>query len=94
MTWSALQQRNPEWISDKKIAVLYQMGVAKSAQIPADVPLILDFATSLVAEGKVLVASRGGKDRDGLGAGPRSSGAAGELTSRGRAPASPAAASP
>jgi tripartite-type tricarboxylate transporter receptor subunit TctC len=44
MTWSALQQRNPEWISDKKIAVLYQMGVAKSAQIPADVPLILDFA--------------------------------------------------
>ena len=44
MTWSALQQRNPEWISDKKIAVLYQMGVAKSTQIPADVPLILDFA--------------------------------------------------
>src|SRR4051794_7481266 len=32
-----------------------------SVGVPTDPPVVLDFATSLVAEGKVLVASRGGK---------------------------------
>ena len=39
----------------------YAVGVPR----PGDDPLILDFATSLVAEGKVLVASQGGKPLPG-----------------------------
>ena len=37
-------QRNPEWVSDGKISILYQMGLAKSPDVPTHVPLILDFA--------------------------------------------------
>lgn len=44
LTWTALMQRSPEWVHQKKISMLYQMGLAKSAKIPAEVPLILDFA--------------------------------------------------
>jgi len=43
-TWPALKQRHPEWLSRGTVSVLYQMGLAKSAEIPADVPLVLDFA--------------------------------------------------
>ncbi len=43
-TWPAIMQRNPEWLTDGKISVLYQMGLEKSPDIPASVPLILDFA--------------------------------------------------
>ena len=43
-TWPAIKQRNPVWLTDRTISVLYQMGLQKSAEIPADVPLILDFA--------------------------------------------------
>ena len=44
MTWSALQAAQSRMDHRQEDRVLYQMGVAKSAQIPADVPLILDFA--------------------------------------------------
>lgn len=46
LSWPALQQRNPEWITDGKVSILYQMGLQKSPDIPASVPLILDFAKS------------------------------------------------
>jgi hydroxycarboxylate dehydrogenase B len=43
---------------DRRISTApYAMGVPR----PGDDPIILDFATSIVAEGKVLVASQGGK---------------------------------
>jgi tripartite-type tricarboxylate transporter receptor subunit TctC len=44
LSWPALKQRNPDWISDSKVSILYQMGLEKSPDIPASVPLILDFA--------------------------------------------------
>jgi len=43
-TWPAIQQRNPEWVTDGKVSILYQMGLDKSPDVPASVPLILDFA--------------------------------------------------
>jgi tripartite-type tricarboxylate transporter receptor subunit TctC len=44
LSWPALKQRNPQWMTEKKVSVLYQMGLKKSADIPAHIPLILDFA--------------------------------------------------
>jgi len=44
LTWSALKQRNPDWMTDGKISLLYQAGLEKSSEIPANVPLLLDFA--------------------------------------------------
>lgn len=44
LSWPALKQRNPQWIADNKVSILYQMGLQKSADIPAHIPLILDFA--------------------------------------------------
>jgi hypothetical protein len=44
LSWPALKQRNPQWITDNKVSMLYQMGLQKSADIPAHIPLILDFA--------------------------------------------------
>jgi hypothetical protein len=46
LSWPALKQRHPEWITDGKVSILYQMGLEKSPDIPASVPLILDFAKS------------------------------------------------
>jgi tripartite-type tricarboxylate transporter receptor subunit TctC len=44
LSWPAIKQRNPEWVADNQISILYQMGLQKSPDIPAHVPLILDFA--------------------------------------------------
>jgi tripartite-type tricarboxylate transporter receptor subunit TctC len=44
LSWPALKQRNPDWITGSKVSILYQMGLEKSPDIPASVPLILDFA--------------------------------------------------
>jgi tripartite-type tricarboxylate transporter receptor subunit TctC len=44
LSWPAIKQRNPEWITDSKVSILYQMGLRKSLEIPAAIPLILDFA--------------------------------------------------
>jgi len=43
-TWPAIKQRNPNWLTDGTLSILYQMGLQKSALVLADVPLILDFA--------------------------------------------------
>jgi tripartite-type tricarboxylate transporter receptor subunit TctC len=44
LSWPALKQRNPQWMTENKLTILYQMGLRKSADIPAHIPLILDFA--------------------------------------------------
>jgi tripartite-type tricarboxylate transporter receptor subunit TctC len=44
--WTAFKLRALELIKSGQIKVLYQMGLAKHPAIPADVPLILDFARS------------------------------------------------
>ena len=43
-SWNAIVTRFPDWVAEKKINILYQMGTEKNPAIPADVPLILDFA--------------------------------------------------
>lgn len=43
-SWNAIITRFPDWVAEKKINILYQMGTEKNPAIPADVPLILDFA--------------------------------------------------
>jgi tripartite-type tricarboxylate transporter receptor subunit TctC len=42
IAWYGIKTRNSEWLRDGKISVLYQMGLKKHPDIPADVPLILD----------------------------------------------------
>lgn len=44
VAWDGLKSRNPDWIRDGKISLLYQEGLQKNPQIPAAVPLVLDFA--------------------------------------------------
>jgi tripartite-type tricarboxylate transporter receptor subunit TctC len=44
LSWPALKQRSPQWMTENKLSILYQMGLRKSADIPAHIPLILDFA--------------------------------------------------
>jgi tripartite-type tricarboxylate transporter receptor subunit TctC len=44
LSWPALKQRNPQWMTENKLTILYQMGLRKSADIPAHIPLVLDFA--------------------------------------------------
>jgi tripartite-type tricarboxylate transporter receptor subunit TctC len=43
-SWNALVTRYPDWVAEKKINILYQMGTEKNPAIPADVPLIMEFA--------------------------------------------------
>lgn len=46
-TWASLNSgRTVDWVRDKKVAVIVQLGVAKAADIPSDVPLALDLAKS------------------------------------------------
>ena len=42
--YQGIKQRNPEWLSNRMVNVLYQIGLEKNPNIPVDVPLILDFA--------------------------------------------------
>lgn len=44
VAWDGLKSRNPDWIRDGKISLLYQEGLRKNPQIPGDVPLVLDLA--------------------------------------------------
>ena len=46
IAWQGLKNRNAEWITNKDVSILYQMGLEKDPDIPGDVPLILDFAKS------------------------------------------------
>lgn len=40
--WAGVTSRNPEWIKDKQVTILYQMGLEKYHSVPADVPLLID----------------------------------------------------
>ena len=42
IAWYGIKTRNAEWLRDGKISLLYQMGLKRHPDIPADVPLILD----------------------------------------------------
>lgn len=42
-TWFGLKEGHTDWIKDKKINILFQMGLRKASDLP-DVPLALDFA--------------------------------------------------
>jgi hypothetical protein len=46
IAWQGLKNRNAEWLTNKDVSILYQMGLEKDPDIPADIPLILDFAKS------------------------------------------------
>lgn len=41
--WTIVKLRKPEWLRDKKINILFQMGLHKHPDLP-DVPLITDYA--------------------------------------------------
>jgi tripartite-type tricarboxylate transporter receptor subunit TctC len=44
-TWDSLMSgRTADWVRDRKVYVLIQLGLKKSPKIPDDVPLALDFA--------------------------------------------------
>ena len=44
-TWASLNSgRTVDWVKDKKVAVIVQLGMAKAVDIPSDVPLALDLA--------------------------------------------------
>lgn len=46
-TWTSLNSgRSTNWVRDKKITVLVQLGMQKDPSIPSDVPLALDLAKS------------------------------------------------
>lgn len=42
---SSLKSTKPDWLRDKRVNILVQMGLAKSAELP-DVPLVMDLARS------------------------------------------------
>ena len=44
INWDSLQSRHSDWIRDKKVNILYQLGVKRDPRIPSDIPLILDLA--------------------------------------------------
>jgi tripartite-type tricarboxylate transporter receptor subunit TctC len=45
VTWASLNSGpTADWVKDKKVAVIVQFSLVKSPDIPADVPLALDFA--------------------------------------------------
>ncbi len=44
-SWSNIAAKNPEWLKDRKIAVLFQTGDRRQADL-ADVPLVSELATS------------------------------------------------
>jgi tripartite-type tricarboxylate transporter receptor subunit TctC len=42
--WPNIKTRRPDYLRDKKINLLMQLGLEKLADAPADVPLVMDFA--------------------------------------------------
>ena len=44
-TWASWKANTPDWIRDKKIHVLVQMGLTKMAELP-DAPLLIDLAAN------------------------------------------------
>jgi len=47
IAWYGIKSRNSEWLRNGTISLLYQMGLTKNPNIPADVPLVLDFTRTL-----------------------------------------------
>ncbi|HEY4134616.1 MAG TPA: hypothetical protein VGO34_05320 [Alphaproteobacteria bacterium] len=43
-SWSSLKFTSMEWLQSGKITLLMQIGLQKNAEIPADIPLVLDLA--------------------------------------------------
>lgn len=41
--WAAWKANRPDWVRDKKINVIFQVGLARSRELP-DVPLFMDYA--------------------------------------------------
>jgi tripartite-type tricarboxylate transporter receptor subunit TctC len=46
INWDSLMTRHMDWVKNKKINVVYQMGLKKNPIIPDSVPLILDYANT------------------------------------------------
>ena len=44
IAWYGIKSRNFAWLRDGMISLLYQMGLKRNPEIPADVPLVLDLA--------------------------------------------------
>ena len=44
IAWYGIKSRNSDWLRDGMISLLYQMGLKRNPEIPAEVPLVLDFA--------------------------------------------------
>jgi tripartite-type tricarboxylate transporter receptor subunit TctC len=42
--WPNIKSRRPDFLRDKKINLLMQLGLEKLADAPADIPLVMDFA--------------------------------------------------
>jgi len=53
IAWYGIKTRNAEWLRDGKISLLYQMGLKRHPDIPAEVPLSLDL-TRTPAERRML----------------------------------------
>jgi len=53
IAWYGIKTRNAEWLRDGKISLLYQMGLKRHPDIPAEVPLSLDL-TRTPAERQML----------------------------------------
>lgn len=45
LDWSSLKAQRPDWLRDKKINILVQVGLKRHADLP-DVPLLLELATN------------------------------------------------
>lgn len=43
--WAAWKASHPDWIRDKKIDIIFQVGLRRSKELP-DVPLFMDYATT------------------------------------------------
>jgi len=46
INWDSLHSRHSDWVREKKVNILYQLGVKPDPRIPASIPLILDLAES------------------------------------------------
>jgi tripartite-type tricarboxylate transporter receptor subunit TctC len=44
-SWSGVKSQKPDWLADKKVNILLQLGLQKSAELP-NVPLVVDLATT------------------------------------------------
>jgi tripartite-type tricarboxylate transporter receptor subunit TctC len=56
---SAIKMTRPDWLTEKKITILFQLGLERSRELP-DVPLVLDFVSD-VADRQLLELMMGAK---------------------------------